>query len=252
MFGFGGPKGMMSGLEIADAVRRQREYQDLVNERKMSASHEEDEHLNWAKTVRLWWLERQPRIWIDDFSDKPSDQKGRLNPNSYNLRLHPEMKVYRMLDGIDPKYRGSESVPFLDMKRDNPVDRVTIPESGYIMRPGTLYIARTVEHTQAFNCVPCLNGRSSIGRLGIMVHITAGFGDVGFCGTWTLEIVVVHPVKVYPNVEICQIAYDTISRRHRPYQSRKYAGQYEATASRLYMEFQNANSDRRDQKSVSV
>lgn len=246
---FGGPRGMLSGLEIADAVKRQREYQALCDE-KASGDYRgaPDEHLGWAKSLRLWWLHRQPRIWIDDFKDTPSDEGGSLNPNSYNLRLHPDMLVYKLNDAVgtytSARQAGADFAPQvrLDMKRDNQTEKVTIPETGIIMRPGTLYIGRTVEHTKAFNCVPCLNGRSSIGRLGVMVHVTAGFGDVGFCGTWTLELVVVHPIVVYPYVPVCQIAYDTISRRHRPYQSKKYRGQVDATASRLYMEMQNADS----------
>ena len=55
-----------------------------------------------------------------------------------------------------------------------------------------------------------IEGRSSVGRLGLFVHVTAGFGDVGFCGFWTLEMFAVQPVRVYPGVPICQIFYHEI------------------------------------------
>jgi deoxycytidine triphosphate deaminase len=58
--------------------------------------------------------------------------------------------------------------------------------------------------------VPMLEGRSSTGRLGLFIHVTAGFGDIGFAGFWTLEIFCVQPVKIYPDVEICQIYYHDI------------------------------------------
>ena len=110
------------------------------------------------------------------------------------------------------------------------------PDGGLVLTPGILYLARTAEYTETFNCVPCIEGRSSVGRLGIDVHATAGFGDVGFCGTWTLEISVIHPVRVYPYMEICQIVYTTISADHDNYKG-KYLGQVEPVASRIHREF---------------
>ncbi len=122
-------------------------------------------------------------IFITDFD------RSRLNPNSYNLRLHNGMLVYS--DGI------------LDMKKDNPAECIYIPETGLLLQPGKLYLGRTCERTRTENLVPMLEGRSSIGRLGLCIHITAGFGDVGFSGHWTLEIHCVQPVLIYPFVEIC-------------------------------------------------
>ena len=68
----------------------------------------------------------------------------------------------------------------------------------------------TVEKTHTDYYVPILSGRSSTGRLGINVHATAGYGDIGFNGYWTLEIFVIHPIVIYPNVEICQIYFNTV------------------------------------------
>jgi dCTP deaminase len=99
-------------------------------------------------------------IFIEPFVE------SRLNPNSYNLTLSPELMVYTDLP--------------LDMKKPNPAQSIHMGPEGYLLEPGKLYLARTQEYTQTYNLVPMLEGRSSIGRLGLYVHVTAGFGDVGF------------------------------------------------------------------------
>ncbi|MEM6844209.1 MAG: dCTP deaminase [Bacteroidota bacterium] len=141
-------------------------------------------------------------INIDPFSPK------QLNPNSYNLRLHNELLVYQNR--------------VLDMKENNPVEKVTLPEEGLIIEPDRLYLGRTVERIQANFHVPVLEGRSSIGRLGILVHFTAGLGNIGSDGYWTLEISCIQPVRVYPDVEICQIYFQELRGDHVKYQSKKY------------------------------
>lgn len=98
----------------------------------------------------------------------------------------------------------------LDPKKDNETMDIEIPENGYILIPGTLYLGETVEYTETYGFVPNIDGRSTTGRLGIEVHRTAGFGDNGFKGKWTLEITSTHPVIVYPNMEIGQLYYETI------------------------------------------
>jgi dCTP deaminase len=163
-------------------------------------------------------LEIKKRLGEDIFIE-PFDEK-RLNPNSYNLRLHNELVVY-----TDPQ---------LDMKRDNPHETITIPESGLLLTPGKLYLGRTCEYTKTYNLVPMLEGRSSIGRLGLFIHATAGFGDVGFAGYWTLEICCVQPVVVYPFVEVCQIHYHSIEGEYSEYTSGKYQGNSGIQTSQLY------------------
>lgn len=156
---------------------------------------------------------------IDDgnISITPFD-KTKINPNSYNLTLNPDLLVY------------DEDI--LDFKKANKTKKIRIPESGLILQPNTLYIGRTNERCKTNCFIPLLNGRSSIGRLGICVHITAGFGDIGFDGTWTLEITVVKPVKVYPNIEICQVSYLTPYGEYDMQYDGRYQGQIDATASR--------------------
>jgi dCTP deaminase len=146
-----------------------------------------------------------------------------VNPNSYNLKLHNELLVY--------------TDETLDMKRQNATKRIIIPEDGLVLEPNKLYLARSVEHTKTDVYVPMLEGRSSIGRLGLFVHVTAGFGDVGFNGFWTLEMHCIHPIKIYPNVEICQIYYHAIEGDFKSYENGKYQNNYGVQASKLWEEF---------------
>lgn len=148
---------------------------------------------------------------------------AQLNPNSYNLRLHNELVMY--------------TDPILDMKKNHNVSTLIIPEEGFVLEPGKLYLARTVEYTKTESLVPMLEGRSSIGRLGLFIHITAGFGDVGFSGFWTLEMFCVQPIRIYPNVEICQIFYHTIEGAYQRYVSNKYQNNQGIQASMMYKDF---------------
>ncbi len=156
-----------------------------------------------------------------DLVISPFDEE-QLNPNSYNLRLHNELLVYEEI--------------VLDMRRPSRFRRLEIPEEGLILQPNQLYLGRTIEHTETHNYVPMLEGRSSIGRLGLFVHVTAGFGDVGFCGYWTLEMFAVQPVRIYPGVQVCQIFYHTIDGPVTEYQSGKYQNNTDIQPSLLFRE----------------
>ncbi len=157
-------------------------------------------------------------IVIEPFDD------NLLNPNSYNLRLHDELIVYEEI--------------VLDMRRANRFRRLSIPPEGFVLTPNQFYLGRTVERTETYNLVPMLEGRSSIGRLGLFVHITAGFGDVGFRGYWTLEMFAVQPVRVYPGVSICQIFYHQICGEVREYRSDKYQNNHDIQPSLLFKELE--------------
>lgn len=130
-------------------------------------------------------------ILIDPFDIK------RMNPNSYNVRLAEDLLTY------------DHSV--LDMKREEPYTIERIPDSGKLLIPGKIYLARTIEHSFTRGFVPMLEGRSSVGRLGLFVHATAGFGDNGFDGYWTLELSCVQPIIIYSGVEIAQLYYCELS-----------------------------------------
>jgi dCTP deaminase len=171
--------------------------------------------------VILSGLEIRQRLGRDIFLD-PFEERL-LNPNSYNLRLHDELLVY--------------TEPVLDMKRDNPAVRLALPPEGLVLEPGRLYLGRTFERTRTENLVPMLEGRSSVGRLGIFIHVTAGFGDVGFSGFWTLEIHCIQPVRIYPMVEICQIYYHTLEGDHESYRGGKYQDNDDMQTSRMFLDF---------------
>ena len=154
-------------------------------------------------------------IVIDPYNE------AQLNPNSYNLTLHDELMVYEEV--------------VLDMAKANRVRRIAIPEQGLVLSPNQLYLGRTVEKTITHNLVPQIEGRSSVGRLGLFVHVTAGFGDVGFAGYWTLEMFAVQPVRVYAGVPICQIFYHEIRGDYDEY-SAKYQHNRDIQPSLLFEE----------------
>ncbi len=159
----------------------------------------------------------------DNISIEPFDEQ-QLNPNSYNMRLHNELLVYEEI--------------VLDMRRPNRFRRYTIPPEGFVLNPNQLYLGRTVEHTETHNLVPMIEGRSSIARLGLFVHVTAGFGDVGFSGFWTLEMFSVQPVRVYPGISICQMFYHTLQGDVVEYQSNKYQNNDDIQPSLLFKEWE--------------
>jgi dCTP deaminase len=171
--------------------------------------------------------EIQRRLGSDIIID-PFDP-SRLNPNSYNLTLHDELMVYEEV--------------VLDMGKANRVRRMSIPPEGIVLQTNHLYLARTVERTETHNLVPMIEGRSSIGRLGLFVHVTAGFGDVGFCGYWTLEMFAVQPVRVYAGVAICQIFYHDIHGSFTEYQSEKYQNNTDIQPSLLFKELSPENEN---------
>lgn len=157
-------------------------------------------------------------IIIDPFCER------QLGPNSYNLRLDKELLVYEN--------------HALDMKKENKAKQIFIPAEGLVLEPGRLYLGKTIEYTQTTEYVPMLEGRSSVGRLGLFIHITAGFGDVGFCGFWTLELFCIQPIRIYSGVEICQIFYHTIEGNFTLYNSNKYQNNRGIQPSFLYRDFE--------------
>ena len=160
---------------------------------------------------------------------EPFDEK-QLNPNSYNLRLHDELIVYEEI--------------VLDVRRPNRYRRYIIPPEGFVLQPFKLYLGRTVERTETHNCVPMLEGRSSIARLGLFVNASAGFGDVGFSGYWTLELVAVHPIRIYPGLAVCQILYHTLEGTVSEYRSSdKYQNNQDIQPSLFFKELQQSPRD---------
>jgi len=116
-----------------------------------------------------------------------------LGSNSYDVHLGRHLANYASAE--------------LDARQHNQIEHFEIPEEGFVLQPGTLYLGVTQEYTETHAHVPFLEGKSSVGRLGIDIHATAGKGDVGFCNTWTLEISVTQPVRVYAGMPVGQLIY---------------------------------------------
>jgi len=142
---------------------------------------------------------------------EPFDEKC-LGTNSYDVHLGRFLGVYK--DRV------------LDAKKHNEIEVFTISKEGFELQPGVLYLGVTEEYTETHKHVPFLEGKSSIGRLGIDIHATAGKGDVGFCNTWTLEISCVQPVRVYAGMPIGQLIYFNIDGDIKNYYNKKSDAKY--------------------------
>lgn len=174
---------------------------------------------------------REGRITISPFFEE------RVNPNSYNLEISDKLivypSVYTTFDTRNPK-----QTSYL-------TDDISEYREGYRLYPRNLYLASTVEECGSDEFVCCLEGRSSLARMGISVHLTAGFGDLGFKSRWTLEMTVQFPTIVYPKMQICQAVFHTTQGDR----SIQYVGKYKdqskgATASRFDEERNKGHDER--------
>ena len=128
--------------------------------------------------------------------------------------------------------------PCLDIKKSNQYRTLAIPETGIILEPYKLYLGRTNEFTKTFGLVPLLSGLDELATLGVEIHITAGFGDHGFEGTWTLEIICTHPTILYPNMPIGKLYYTPLIGDDSISYQGKYLGQVDPTISRMELDYQ--------------
>lgn len=145
---------------------------------------------------------------------EPYDRSS-LGSNSYDVHLGKHLATYKDTE--------------LDARKHNTIEHFEIPEEGIVLMPNVLYLGVTEEYTETHAHVPFLEGKSSTGRLGIDIHATAGKGDVGFCGNWTLEISVKQPVRVYHGMPVGQLIYfpveGEIEVKYNQKQNAKYSGQ---------------------------
>ncbi len=141
-----------------------------------------------------------------------------LGTNSYDVHLGHYLATYK--DHV------------LDARRHNQVNHITIPKEGILIHPGTLYLGVTLEYTESHRAVPFLEGKSSVGRLGIDIHATAGKGDVGFCNSWTLEISCTQPVRIYAGMPIGQLIYFTVDGSIERYYNKKANAKYNERTTR--------------------
>ena len=135
-----------------------------------------------------------------------------LGTNSYDVHLGKWLATYK--DAV------------LDSRKHNEIEHFILPEEGFLLQPGRLYLGVTEEYTETHNSVPFLEGKSSVGRLGIDIHATAGKGDVGFCNHWTLEISVSMPVRVYAGMPIGQLIYFSVEGDIENYYNKKQNAKY--------------------------
>lgn len=178
------------------------------------------------------------RIVIDPWDDR------NVGPNSYDLALGDELAVYTHAVAWESGTAGDLprgprghycASPPLRLHGDDHVTWFKIPPEGLCLYPGVLYLGTTVEHTKTYGYVPVFDGRSSTGRKGLCVHLTAGLGDNGFEGHWTLEMTVVHPLVVQAGGRVAQLLYFTPEGRQTFYRG-KYQGQSRPEPCRFYRE----------------
>lgn len=141
-----------------------------------------------------------------------------LGTNSYDVHLGKTLALYES--------------DILDAKAHNKINTFEIPPEGYVLMPDKFYLGVTAEYTETHAHVPFLEGKSSVGRLGIDIHATAGKGDVGFCNYWTLEISVKQPVRVYAGMPIGQLIYFVVSGEVENLYNKKISAKYNTTSSR--------------------
>ena len=171
--------------------------------------------------------------------------KENLAINSIDVRLSPQIMTYIPLYFIyneELKTWETEKIKdnvILDMGKENKTYLYDIPKEGLILEPGILYLGSTIEKAGSSKYIPMYEGRSSMARLGIQSHISAGFGDLGFQSNWTLEINVVHRVKILPGIRIGQIYFHKITDKlegNTLYKG-KYINQKGPTASQSFKDF---------------
>lgn len=135
-----------------------------------------------------------------------------LGTNSYDVHLGRYLATYKSR--------------VLDAKAHNEIEEIVIPPEGFVLEPNTLYLGVTEEYTETHRHVPFLEGKSSVGRLGIDIHATAGKGDVGYCNTWTLEISATQPVRIYAGMPIGQLIYFAVEGDIERFYNRKQDAKY--------------------------
>lgn len=167
-------------------------------------------------------------IRISPFDPKHVNFRDRLNPASYDLTLGKRLAVYANV--VYPDFSGD--IPgqmvypktgmncYLDAAKKNEIVEYEMDDRGFMLRPGIGYLMHTVEKIHTDKFVPIIDGKSSIGRLFAFVHVTAGYGDPGFDGQYTLEVAVLHQLRVYPGMRFCQMRFHTIVGEVDSYQKK--------------------------------
>lgn len=150
--------------------------------------------------------------------------RAKVNPNSYNFRLDAHMKVYE--EGV------------IDIKHEHPTRDVRIGPEGYVLEPGRLYLACTIEKMGSTHYVPTYAARSSVARLGMFINLSAPLGDIGFVGRWTIQLLAVNRIRVYAGMDIGQMMFWCVRGEIELYDG-KYQGATGVRSSRLFLDYQD-------------
>jgi dCTP deaminase len=168
------------------------------------------------------------RILIDPFDE------SFVQPSSVDLRVDRFFRVFEnhRYPQIDPKQLQDDLTTLVETSENEP----------FILHPGEFVLGSTLERVRLGNDVVArLEGKSSLGRLGLLIHSTAGFVDPGFDGYLTLELsnVAKLPIAIYPGMKIGQISfYELTTPAEHPYGDvGKYQGQRGPTPSRIHLDF---------------
>jgi dCTP deaminase len=160
-------------------------------------------------------------IIIDGF------KREHLNPTSYDVTLDKRFAMYKG--------------DVLDCRKLNPIEYFEIPEDGYVLMPNHFYLYSINERVGSTKFSSEIKNKSSLARLGLMIHYVASWIDVGFIGNVTLEMSVQKPLRIYPNMKIGQLVFHTIDgeilERYDQKAGSKYHGQTGVTESRMHLNF---------------
>jgi dCTP deaminase len=171
---------------------------------------------------------------------EPLQDEKQIQPSSIDMRLGDEFKVFKVI-----------RKPYIDPNDKEDIasymESTVVPEGeAFIIHPNEFALATTLEYVKVpDDLVARVEGRSSMGRLGVTMHVTAGFIDPGFEGRITLEISNIGsmPVALYPGQRVCQIVFETMTTPSElpyghPERNSKYMGQTRPESSRIKQDYE--------------
>ena len=189
------------------------------------------------KTIKEYLEEG--KIVIDSLKDEQQ-----IQPPSVDMRLGDEFKVFKVI-----------RKPYIDPKDEDDIaeymESSTVPEGeAFIIHPNEFALATTQEYVKVpDDLVARVEGRSSMGRLGVTMHVTAGYVDPGFEGRITLEIsnIGAMPVALYPGQRVCQLVFETMTTPAElpyghPKRNSKYMKQLKPESSRVKLDYELKNN----------
>lgn len=148
-----------------------------------------------------------------------------ITTNSYDFHLGDKIGVYEN--------------KVLDMKKQNKILLKTIPKNGMVLQPNKLYLGHTAEVMGSDYYVPIIRGKSSTGRIGLFIHITADLIDIGSINQYTLMMNATQPVRIYPGMPIGQVTFWRVKGKIDKLYHGKYNGLKGPQPSQVYKDFKD-------------